>query len=53
MDYVYDLLYDIKTEEQLSQEVEYLVNRLGGIMQLRRDENKSIDDYIQTVLFNN
>lgn len=46
----YDLFYDLKTEQQLEYEVEYLVHRLAGIMELRREDDKSIDDYVRCVL---
>ena len=48
--YSYDLLYDIKTPEQLHAEVEYLAHRLGGIARLCRDDGYSIDEYILTVM---
>lgn len=46
----YDLLYDIKTEADLEQHVDYLVHRLAGIAQMRRNEGKSIDGYLLSVL---
>ena len=48
--YAYDLLYDIKTQEQLTNEIDYLVERLSGIAKLCRQDNHSIDDYIRSVL---
>lgn len=48
--YAYDLLYDIKTKEQLTNEIDYLVERLSGIAKLCRQDNHSIDDYIRSVL---
>ena len=48
--YVYDLLYDIKTKEQLNNEVDYLVERLSGIAKLCRQDGCSIDAYISTML---
>ncbi len=50
LSYSYDLLYDIKTQEQLQNEVEYLAHRLGGIAKLCRDDGNSIDEYLRTVL---
>ena len=50
LSYSYDLLYDIKTAEQLQNEVEYLAHRLGGIARLCRDDGYSIDDYILMML---
>lgn len=48
--YSYNLLYDIKTAEQLQNEVEYLAHRLSGIARLCRDDGYSIDEYLRTVL---
>ncbi len=48
--YSYDLLYDIKTKEQLQAEVEYLANRLSGLAELCRTDGESIDEYIRSVL---
>lgn len=48
--YVYDLIYDIKTEDELESEVEYLVHRLAGIAKLLREDGRDIDDYIKVVL---
>ena len=48
--YAYDLLYDIKTEEELQSEVEYLVRRLAGIANLLREDGRDIDGYIKAVL---
>lgn len=50
LSYSYDLLYDIKTQEQLQSEVEYLAHRLGGIAKLCRDDGCSIDEYVLTVM---
>ena len=50
LSYSYDLLYDIKTQEQLQSEVEYLAHRLGGIARLCRDDGCSIDEYVLTVM---
>ena len=50
LNYSYDLLYDIKTYEQLQQEVEYLTHRLSGIAALCRGDGHSIDDYILMML---
>ena len=44
--YIYDLCYDIKTEEELEQEVNYLADRLGDIARMRREDGHSMDDYI-------
>ena len=41
LSYSYNLLYDIKTPEQLQNEVEYLAHRLGGIASLCRNGNLS------------
>ena len=48
--YAYDLLYDIKTKEQLTNEIDYLVERLSGIAKLCRQDGYSIDDYILMML---
>lgn len=48
--HVYDLFFDIKTEEELQSEVEYLVHRLADIAYLLREDGRSIDDYIKVVL---
>ena len=48
--YAYDLLYDIKTQEQLTNEIDYLVERLSGIAKLCRQDGYSIDDYILMML---
>lgn len=48
--YVYDLLYDLKTERQVQREVEYLAHRLAGIAKLRREDGKPIDGYIRQIL---
>ena len=48
--YGYDLLYGLKTEAQLQAEVEFLAHRLAGIASMRRDEGKSIDAYVLSVL---
>ena len=50
LSYSYDLLYDIKTPEQLQFEVEYLAHRLSGIARLCRDDGYSIDEYVITVM---
>ena len=50
LSYSYDLLYDIKTAEQLQNEVEYLAHRLGGIARLCRDDGHSIDVYVLAVM---
>lgn len=50
LDYIYDLLYDIKTEEELQREVEYLAHRLSSIAKTRRGEGKSIDERIKQIL---
>lgn len=50
LSYSYDLLFDIKTPEQLQHEVEYLAHRLGGIVRLCRDDGYSIDEYVLTVM---
>lgn len=50
LNYSYDILYDIKTYEQLQQEVEYLTHRLSGIAALCRGDGHSIDGYIKTML---
>lgn len=47
---LFDLFFDIKTEEELQEEVEYLVHRLAGIANLLREDGRNIDDYIKTVL---
>lgn len=48
--YSYDLLYDIKTTEQLQNEVEYLAHRLSGLARLCREDGHPIDGYVMTVL---
>ncbi len=50
LSYSYDLLYDIKTPEQLRAEVESLASRLSGIAELCRGDGFPIDDYIKSVL---
>lgn len=50
LSYSYDLFYDIKTSEQLQNEVEYLAHRVAGIARLCRDDGYSIDDYVLTVM---
>jgi len=47
--YSYDLLYDIKTKEQLQREVDYLAHRLAGIARLCREDGFSIDTYIKQI----
>lgn len=47
LDYVFDVLYDIKDTEQLRQEVEYLTERLFGIAALCRGHSYSIDEYLK------
>lgn len=48
--YSYDLLYDIKTQEQLQHEVEYLAHRLSGIAKLCREDKRPIDEYLITMM---
>lgn len=48
--YIYDLLYDIKTTEQLQQEVDYLAHRLAGLAKLCRGDRRPIDNYLKEVL---
>ena len=50
LSYSYNLLYDIKTPEQLQNEVEYLAHRLGGIASLCRNDGYSIDEYVLTIM---
>ena len=50
LSYIYNLLYDIKTPEQLQNEVEYLAHRLGGIASLCRNDGYSIDEYVLTIM---
>ena len=50
LSYSYNLLYDIKTPEQLQNEVEYLAHRLGGIALLCRNDGYSIDEYVLTIM---
>lgn len=48
--YSFDLLYDIKTQEELQNEVDYLAYRLAGILELCRDNNRYYDCYVQQIL---
>jgi len=48
--YTYDLLFDIKTTDELQEEVEYLTHRLSSLAKLRREDGHPIDDYIVMVL---
>lgn len=48
--YGYDLLYDIKTEEQLNAYVESLVRDLVSIAAMRREDGKPIDAYLRQKL---
>ncbi len=48
--YSYDLLYDIKTEEGLRNEIDYLAHRLAGIAKLCREDGYPVDAYITAVL---
>ena len=50
LSYSYDLLYDIKTTEQLQAEVEYLAHRLSGLARLCRDDGHTIDAYVLEIL---
>lgn len=50
LNYAYDLLYGIKTHEQLQEEVNYLANRLAGIANLRREDGYPLDNYLREVL---
>jgi len=50
LSYSYELLYDIKTTEQLQAEVEYLAHRLSGLARLCRDDGHAIDDYVLKIL---
>ena len=49
-DYAYDLLYDIKDEDELQALVDHLLNQLAGIAALRRRDGKPIDAYVVQVL---
>ena len=40
LDYAYDLLYDIKDEEELRILVDHLANDLAGIAAFRRQDGK-------------
>jgi len=48
--YSFDFLYDIKTQQQLQEEVDYLAHRLGGIAKLCREYGYSVDAYVTLVL---
>lgn len=48
--YNFNILYDIKTKEELEQEVEYLVERLRGIKSLCKEDFIEIAKYIDTVI---
>jgi hypothetical protein len=50
LDYHFDLFFDIKTEEQLQHEVEYLASRLSTMMDLCRRSGRPIDKYVFTEL---
>lgn len=50
LSYSHDLLYDIKTTEQLQAEVEYLAHRLSGLARLCRDDGNTIDAYVLEIL---
>lgn len=50
LSYSYDLLFDIKTTDQLQAEVDYLAHRLSGILNLCRDDGHPADHYVLTVL---
>lgn len=46
--YNFNILYDIKTKEELEQEVEYLLHRLQGIRNLCKDEFPAVVEYIDS-----
>ena len=48
--YGFDLLYDIKTQEALQHEIEYLAYRLAGILELCRDNGRYYDCYVYQIL---
>jgi hypothetical protein len=44
--YSFDLHYDLKTEDQLAQEVDHLYNRLQGILDLCRELGYPASEYM-------
>lgn len=48
--YSFDLLYDIKTQEDLQNEIDYLAHRLAGILELCRDNGRYYDCYVYQIL---
>lgn len=50
---IFDTIYDLKTKEQLQNEVEYLAHRLAGIIDLCFDygEGQKIQTYVNAILF--
>ena len=49
-DRAFDLLFSIKTDQQLEDEVEYLMHRIASLASLCRDSGNSIDARIVQVL---
>lgn len=48
--YSFDLLYDIKTQEDLQNEIDYLANRLAGILEMCRNKGWYYDCYVYQIL---
>lgn len=48
--YKYNLFFDIKTEEQLKIELDHIIHKLATLARFRREDGKSIDDYIMLIL---
>jgi len=48
--YSFDLLYDIKTQEDLQHEIDYLAYLLAGILELCRDNGRYYDCYVYQIL---
>lgn len=48
--YSFDLFYDIKTQEDLQEEIDYLAHRLAGILEMCRDSGRHYDCYVYQIL---
>lgn len=50
LDYEYDLFFDIKSVDQLKDEIDHLVTRLSAIADMCRRDGYPVDDYILRIL---
>ena len=48
--YVFDLMYDIKTQEDLQNEIDYLAYRLADVLSTCRDNGRYYDCYVYQIL---